>query len=613
MEFTMEKTRKIQTKLLIPVMISLGVAAILIAVVIFSSARNHMNDFISRDAAANTNLIHHNLQKTIQSAISTASIYASYPGVAEAYREKDTVEARNLLKKALSGKLNVRLHFHRPPAISFWRSWEKGKKEGGDNLAGFRQSVLEIMRSQKEVRGIEVGRGGFEIRGIVPVFDRGEFAGSVENLRSFNAVFENLLIDSLDNVLVFSGTQVASLAWNLQNLKAVGDFKKVYSLRNETDSIPLSVLQNGWKGMNTEIIGNKAVTGFPVLDFSGKTIGVICYLKDISGQKRMEYTYSFIILGILILVLLVVFLTIRWISRRVVTEPIARIQSMISRLSAGDLAVEFEFIKGNDEIGRMASELNSMVKRLSSFVRDIHQAADLLTEAGLSLSRVSGTMAESAQIQRTSLTELISSTDLMVSTMRKNMKDAARAMEIAHEANSKIREGSEVAVQTVEAMEKIAEKAFMINDIAYHTNILSLNTSVEAARAGALGKGFAVLAGEVRKLSEQSKASAKEIERLIENGSKLSETAGKKLAEVVPSISMTAGMVHSISLSSEHQVQSAEEMTEAIHGLQSGAVEQVSISDEILTNAQSLTMQAKKLKEMTTYFSIRENRRLSSQ
>ncbi len=606
----MEKKEKIQTKLLVPVMISLGVAAVLIAMVLIISARNHMEDFISRDAASSTNLIHHNLQKTINTAISTASIFATYPGVAEAYRETDTIEARNLLKKALAGKLNVRLHFHRPPAISFWRSWEKGKKEGGDNLAGFRQSVLEIMRTHKEVRGIEVGRGGFEIRGIVPVFDRGQFVGSVENLRSFNAVFENLLIDSLDNVLVFSGTDVASLAWNLQNQKAVGDFKKVFALRNETDSIPLSVLHNGWKGMNTEIIGNKAITGFPVLDFSGKTIGVICYLKDISGQKRMEYTYSFIILSILILVLLVVYLTIRWISKRVVTEPIIRIHSLISRLSAGDLAVEFESFNGKDEISKMALELNSMVKKLSSFVRDIHQAADLLTESGLSLSKVSETMAESAQIQRTSLTELIATTDLMVSTMRKNMIDAAHAMEIAHEASSKIQEGAVVAVQTVEAMEQIAEKAYLINDIAYHTNILSLNTSVEAARAGALGKGFAVLADEVRKLSEQSKASAKEIEQLIGNGTKLSETAGKKLAEVVPSISMTAGMVHTISQSSEHQVQSAEEMTEAIHGLQSGAVEQVSISDEILTNAQLLTMQAKKLKEMTTYFSIRENRKL---
>lgn len=605
----MEGNRKIQTKLLVPVMISLGVAAVLIAVVLIISARNHMQDFISRDAAATINLIHHNLQKTINTAISTATIYASYPGVTEAYREKDTLKARNLLKKALAGKLEVRLHFHRPPAISFWRSWEKGNKEGGDNLAGFRQSVIEIMSTHKEVRGIEVGRGGFEIRGIVPVFDGDQFVGSVENLRSFNSVFENLLIDSLDNVLVFSGTDVASLAWNLQDQKAVGDFKKVFALRKEKDSIPLSVLHNGWKGLNTEIIGNKAITGFPVLDFSGKTIGVICYLKDISGQKRMEYTYSFLILGILILVLVVVFLTIRWISRRVVTEPISSIHSLITRLSAGDLSVEFEFIKGNDEIGKMASELNSMVQRLSSFIRDVHQAADLLTEAGISLTKVSETMAESAQSQRTSLTELISSTDLMVSTMRKNMTDAAQAMEIAHEANSKIQEGAAVVVQTVAAMEQIAEKAYLINDIAYHTNILSLNTSVEAARAGALGKGFAVLAGEVRKLSEQSKASAKEIEELIGNGSKLSEAAGIKLAEVIPSISMTAGMVYSISQSSEQQVQSAEEMTEAIHGLQSDAVEQVSTSDEILTNAQSLTMQAKKLKEMTNYFSIQDNRR----
>src|SRR5690606_26106348 len=100
------------------------------------------------------------------------------------------------------------------------------------------------------------------------------------------------------------------------------------------------------------------------------------------------------------------------------------------------------------------------------------------------------------------------------------------------------------------AMNRIAEKIHIIEDIAYKTNLLALNAAIEAARAGDHGKGFAVVADEVRKLAERSQVSAKEIVEEARRRVEIAEKAGQLLATTVPNIRKTADLVQEITAAS---------------------------------------------------------------
>src|SRR6185369_8179940 len=106
---------------------------------------------------------------------------------------------------------------------------------------------------------------------------------------------------------------------------------------------------------------------------------------------------------------------------------------------------------------------------------------------------------------------------------------------------------------TVRAMNEIAEKITIIEEIAYQTNLLALNAAIEAARAGEHGRGFAVVATEVRKLAERSQTAAKDISGLAKSTVDVAEKSGRLLIELVPTIRKTADLVRDVAAASSEQ------------------------------------------------------------
>lgn len=148
-------------------------------------------------------------QKSIESlskqALTVAAFAAQVPGVQEAYtlaQQGNEAEGRKLLRQSFDpihgqvtnvlGVQKFEIHFHLPPAKSFLRIWKKpGDKDGGDDLSSFRKTVTKVNQEKTPVAGIEVGVGGFAVRGLVPITSsNGEHLGSVEGLMEMNKVFE---------------------------------------------------------------------------------------------------------------------------------------------------------------------------------------------------------------------------------------------------------------------------------------------------------------------------------------------------------------------------------------------------------------------------------------
>ena len=151
-------------------------------------------------------------------------------------------------------------------------------------------------------------------------------------------------------------------------------------------------------------------------------------------------------------------------------------------------------------------------------------------------------------------------------------------------------------------MRDITDKITIIEEISRQTNLLALNAAIEAARAGEHGKGFAVVASEVRKLAERSQKAAAEISELSSDTVTLSELAGERLEDLVPSIKQTADLVLEISHSAREQDTGANEINSALQQLDAVVQRSASSAEELAASARTLAEQSSSQKQTIDYF-----------
>ena len=248
-----------------------------------------------------------------------------------------------------------------------------------------------------------------------------------------------------------------------------------------------------------------------------------------------------------------------------------------------------------------------MVDKLKSIVAEIRRGSDNIASASMQMSSSSQQMSQGASEQASSAEEVSSSMEEMTANIQQNTENAKETEKIAQKSADGVNQGNASSEISVKAMQKIAEKITIVNDIAFQTNILALNAAVEAARAGEHGKGFAVVAAEVRKLAERSKVAADEIDQLSKNGVQVSVDAGKMLAEIVPEIEKTSKLVQEISAASIEQNSGADQVNSAIQQLNQVTQQNAAASEEMATGAEELSGQADQLKEIIGFFKIEED------
>jgi methyl-accepting chemotaxis protein len=160
--------------------------------------------------------------------------------------------------------------------------------------------------------------------------------------------------------------------------------------------------------------------------------------------------------------------------------------------------------------------------------------------------------------------------------------------------------------ETVTAMNAIAERISIIEEIAYQTNLLALNAAIEAARAGEHGRGFAVVATEVRKLAERSQAAAKEISGLSTTSVKVAERSGQLLDELVPSIRKTADLVQEVAAASSEQSAGVAQINKAMGQVDQVTQRNASATEELASTAEEMSAQAGGLQQLMSFFRLEE-------
>lgn len=287
----------------------------------------------------------------------------------------------------------------------------------------------------------------------------------------------------------------------------------------------------------------------------------------------------------------------------VITKPLKNSLKVAQAIAKGDLTQEIEY-SSSDEIGQLSQALSEMSQTLKNIVSEIQNGAETITFASMQISNSSQLVSSGANEQAASTEEISASIEEMTANIHQNSENAIRTASITAKVMDNIQEGNQSTLLTAKSMKDIVKRVQIINDIAFQTNILSLNAAVEAARAGENGKGFAVVANEVRKLADQSKAASEEISLLSSNGVAISEKAGSQLSELVPEFESAALLVQNITIASRDQNNGAEQISRAMEQLNYVTQQNAAAAEELASNSEELANQAETLKDLSRYFKI---------
>jgi len=271
------------------------------------------------------------------------------------------------------------------------------------------------------------------------------------------------------------------------------------------------------------------------------------------------------------------------------------------QISRGNLAVEAKRMSDKDTLG---IALETMLEKLRAVVSDAMTAADNVAAGSQELSSASEQLSQGSTEQASAAEEASASMEEMAANIKQNAENATQTEKIARQSAKDAQVSGEAVTKTVAAMQTIAEKISIVQEIARQTDLLALNAAVEAARAGEHGKGFAVVASEVRKLAERSQGAAAEISSLSSDSVKVAREAGDMLSKLVPDIKKTAELVEEISAACREQDIGAEQINQAIQQLDKVTQQNSAASEEMAATSEELASQAEQLQDTISYFTI---------
>lgn len=284
---------------------------------------------------------------------------------------------------------------------------------------------------------------------------------------------------------------------------------------------------------------------------------------------------------------------------------IAEIEHTLTQMADGDMRgrITSEF---SGDFTAIKHATNHMAERLQKVIREVSQGARELSTMAENTNTASSTLAKNSSEQVANMEEIAASVAHVNTLTRQDMDNAVHTNRLAGESAAIATEGLAMMRQTVSTIRQITGKITIIEEIAYQTNILALNAAIESARVGEYGAGFAVVAAEVRALSERSQAAAGEINLLTTEILEVSAQTANLFEQIVPQIQQTSQRVENISASGEIQNTNVEQINQTIQQLEQAAQENASAAEELAVSSTALSAGTDEMKGLVAYFTVGE-------
>lgn len=293
-----------------------------------------------------------------------------------------------------------------------------------------------------------------------------------------------------------------------------------------------------------------------------------------------------------------------------IDDATSRISKVVTSYTNDDFTDYIKVVDNyKDDMKLLMESINLLGKELGNSAKNNYDNGETLEESASTMTSSMNNLAEKANEQAASLEETAAALEEITSITRNNTQNATKMATLGQVVKKSVLSGEELASKTASSMDEINEKVKAINSaitvidqIAFQTNILSLNAAVEAATAGEAGKGFAVVAQEVRNLANRSAEAAKEIKNLVEeaniktnDGKLISSDMIEGYKELNKNISETIHIIEDVSAASKEQMLGIEQINQAVNMLDRVTQENAFESNQIKEISQSVSTLAYEL------------------
>lgn len=586
------------------------------------------------------------MEKQLEAAEISVLTLANNTEIQRTFAEGNREELEKMLVpayKSISSKVS-QVQFHLPDSTSFLRLHQPEKF--GDSLKDFRFTVNETNAKKEVVKGLEEGVGGYGFRVVVPMFYEGVHTGSVEYGSDFGVSFlEGLKNNYSGEYFIYSletnadSNMFASTSedrWNVENDDYLERLSNDETLYLTTEDNMYNVMLIPFKDYGDNVRGY-----FKVVNDRSSLV------QQMNGIKRNAILYT---VGLSSIALLLFYLFLNY-----SLKPIKELINVTEKVASGDLT---QIIKVNtkDEISILANSFNTMTSSLRDVIsragnvsenvaatsQQLSAASEEVSAAAEEVGNTIEEVSQTAQNQFDSIKVSRGIMDTMVGNIKnvtanidninissKNTLDSAQEGilsskdAVAKMNNLKIstEKAAEEIFKLDEASKEIEKIVVTISDIAEQTNLLALNAAIEAARAGEAGRGFSVVAEEVRKLAEQSGQSSRQIAELISNIQyEIDETvkamesnnrevdsgvhsvteSSNKFSDILNEINNIVNQIDEVTTLTHEAYTNAHEVTDSFHTMADLSLETVESSGNVAASSQEQTAAMEEIASATT-------------
>ncbi|MFO8083117.1 MAG: methyl-accepting chemotaxis protein [Desulfobacterales bacterium] len=538
--------------------------------IIYKELKQLKARFSDRIARHQINETLNQIETASVSAVVIASIFSKLSDVLDAYKiahsgniENETdiscrqakLFLRNALRMYNEGfeknieKNPPELHFYLPNGLNLLQMRLDGHTDqdglwmdASDSLTSTQHTQTEVDKSDEYFRGVEIGKAGFVIRGLAPIKSAaGKQMGSVEFVVDMAEVLNAKDNLQIHDTALFMNAEFLSVAKRLNDsqkypisdnrfVQVLDFYDMVYSKLSTPD-----LLEKGKSGLVTKTIENLCVAAYPIMDNQNRQIGVMVHGFDMTQETALIQTLGISLAGLLAAIMLATLMVSSVVLSRLVLSPVNQLTDVSYKISEGDLTQEIPPGKV-DEIGVLFSSQNDMIKSFKVFYTEISSGIEMLSNRVNGITETTLKLAEDTSETSISIADISSSLEQFQQSVHMNgeniQKVAADTEEVSHIADS----GSMAARNTISSINRIkdeidytADSLLKLNelnrnigeiinvltDIADQSVLLSVNAAIEASRAGEHGKGFVIVAQEIKSMANQSKKASRQMRQVL--------------------------------------------------------------------------------------------------